>query len=66
MLSFGNRISKKQLAILTVDIGILAVTPFLSAYIYYLIDLGAVIKIVSLKLEKLPFILNILGNCKTQ
>jgi len=60
MLSFGNRISKKQIAILTVDIGILVVTPFLSAYIYYLIDLGTAIKIVSLKLEKLPFILNIL------
>ena len=60
MFPFRNRISKKQLAILTVDIGILAVTPFLSAYIYYLIDLGTVIKIVYLKLEKLPFILNIL------
>jgi len=42
------------------DIGILFAVPFLSAYIYCCIDLGTVIKIVSLKLEKLPFILNIL------
>ncbi len=60
MLSFANRISKKQLVILTCDIGILVATPFLSAYIYYLIDLGTHIKIVALNLEPTPFILNIL------
>lgn len=59
MLPFKNRISKKQLAIFVGDIGILVIVPFLSAYIYCSIDLGTVIKIVSLKLEKLPFILNI-------
>jgi exopolysaccharide biosynthesis polyprenyl glycosylphosphotransferase len=59
MFSFANRVSKKQLALMICDMGILLVTPFFSAYIYYLINLGTHIKIVSLKLEPAPFILNI-------
>jgi len=55
MLPFKNRISKKQLVILTGDIVILAAIPFLLACIYCSIDLGTAIKIVYLKLEKLPF-----------
>ncbi len=59
MLSFANRVSKKQLTLFICDIGILAITPFISAYIYYLVNLGTHIQIVSLKLEPAPFILNI-------
>jgi len=60
MQYFRHRVSKKQLAILAFDIGIFVITPFLSAYIYYLIDLGIHIKIVSMKLEPPVFVINIL------
>jgi exopolysaccharide biosynthesis polyprenyl glycosylphosphotransferase len=60
MLPFRNNISKKQLALLIGDIAILVTAPFMAAYIHCSIDLGTVIKIVYLKFEKLPFILNIL------